>query len=69
MDRMLTRMLGRFVGQALGKGVDKGAEYIARRNSPDGEARDPTPEQRAQVRRNGRNAKQAMRMMRRLGRF
>ena len=69
MDRMLMKMLRRVAGQAVGKGVDMGAEYIARRQSPDGEARDLTPEQRAQVQRNSKNARQAMRMMRRLGRF
>jgi hypothetical protein len=53
----------------VGKGVDKGAEYLSARRSPDGQPADITPEQRAQVQRTSRNARQAMRVARRLGRF
>jgi hypothetical protein len=47
----------------------QGAEYLSARQNPDGQPSDITPEQRAQVQKTSRNARQAMRVARRLGRF
>jgi hypothetical protein len=62
-------IIRRFAMRAVGKGVDKAAEYLSARRSPGGQAADITPAQRTQAQRTSRNARQAMRVARRLGRF
>ena len=69
MDRMVNMILRRVVMRAVGTGIDKAAEYLSARRSPDGRPADISPEQRAQAMRAGRNARQAIRLARRLGRF
>jgi hypothetical protein len=53
----------------VGKGVDKGAEYLSARRSPDGRPPTSRPSSARRCRRTSRNARQAMRVARRLGRF
>lgn len=69
MDRIANMIIRRMMFRVVGKGIDKGAEYLSARRSPDGQASDITPEQRAQAARTSRNARQAMRLARRIGRF
>jgi hypothetical protein len=69
MDRIANMIIRRLVNKVVGTGIDKGAEMISARRSPDGQAADITAEQRKQVQRTSRNARQAMRVARRLGRF
>lgn len=69
MDRIVNMFLRQVVTRVLNKGVDAGSEYLSARRSPDGRPADITPEQRAQVQRTSRNARQAMKIARRLGRF
>jgi hypothetical protein len=69
MDRIANMIIRRVVNRVVGAGVDKGAEYLSARRNPDGQPSDITPEQRAQVQKTSRNARQAMRLARRLGRF
>ena len=69
MDRIANMIIRRVVNRVVGAGVDKGAEYLSARQNPDGKPSDITPEQRAQVQKTSRNARQAMRLARRLGRF
>mgnify|MGYP003564325344 CR=1 FL=1 len=69
MDRIVNMIIRQVVSRAVGKGIDKGAEYMSARKSHDGKPADITPEQRKQVQRTSRNARQAMRVARRLGRF
>lgn len=69
MDRIVHMIIRQVVFRLVGKGIDKGAEYMSARQSPDGQARDISPEQRAQAKRTSKNARQAMRVARRIGRF
>lgn len=69
MDRILHMVVRQVTSRLVGKGIDKGAEYMSARRSPDGKAADIGPQQRAQVNTTSRNARQAMRVARRLGRF
>jgi hypothetical protein len=69
MDRIVNMIIRQVVSRVVGKGVDKGAEYLSARRSPDGQAADITPEQRAQAKTTSRNARQAIRVARRITRF
>jgi hypothetical protein len=51
-------------GHRQGRGI-----HVSAAKSHDGKPADITPEQRKQVQRTSRNARQAMRVARRLGRF
>lgn len=69
MDRIVNMFLRQVMTRAMNKGIGAGSEYLSARRGPDGRPADITPEQRAQVQRTSRNARQAMKIARRLGRF
>ncbi|MCU4653368.1 hypothetical protein N8I71_11025 [Roseibacterium sp. SDUM158016] len=69
MDRLINMVMRQVVSRVVGKGIDFGAEQMARRTGGGGEQAELSGEQRAQVRNTKRNARQAMRLARRIGRF
>ena len=65
VNRMLTFLLRRFVRQGINAGIDRAYGVSKSR-------KDMSPEERAQhnrARQNSKRSKQAMKMMRRFGRF
>lgn len=69
MDRMLSRIARRYLMRYIGKGINAGIEEVARRRNGGQTPADLHPDQRAQVARNQKTARQAMRVARRFGRF
>ena len=63
MDRLINMMIRRVIGRLINRGIDEGATRLTR-GGPEA-----TPEQQAQARRNAGQAKQALRLARRVGRF
>jgi hypothetical protein len=64
MDRLLNMLIRRVMGRLMNRGIDAGITRFTR-----GSETETTPEQQARTRQTSQRTKQAMRVVRRFGRF